>query len=67
MGRAVKNEKDKPNEKNTVDEIKSWLTKNNINFNGITLKSDLLNLVNNVQVKSIILCKILYNVLPVSH
>ncbi|EOS8100907.1 hypothetical protein DW583_RS12290 [Enterococcus hirae] len=40
---------DKPNEKNTVDEIKSWLTENNINFNSITLKSELLNLVNNVQ------------------
>ncbi|AFM69114.1 hypothetical protein RV05_GL001634 [Enterococcus hirae] len=40
---------DKPNEKNTVAEIKSWLTENNISFNDITLKSDLLNLVNNVQ------------------
>ncbi|PCE02923.1 hypothetical protein CKY11_00040 [Enterococcus hirae] len=49
ISRAINNEADKPDEKNTVEEIKSWLTENNINFNGITLKSDLLNLVNNVQ------------------
>lgn len=36
---------DKPTKSNTVDEIKSWLTEHNIDFSGITLKDDLLELI----------------------
>ena len=35
-----------PTNSNTVAEIKSWLTSKNIDFDGVILKADLLNIVN---------------------
>ena len=37
----------KPTTSNTVAEIKTWLTSKSISYNGVTLKADLLELVNN--------------------
>jgi len=38
----------KPTDKNTIAEIKTFLDANSIDYNGVTLKADLLALVNEV-------------------